>query len=37
MLTPLPLLAALVMTPCQADTLTLSDTRVTNGILGPTR
>ncbi|HKI37614.1 MAG TPA: hypothetical protein VKA46_37505 [Gemmataceae bacterium] len=37
MLMTLPLLAALSMTPAQADGLALSDARVTYGILGPTR
>jgi hypothetical protein len=37
MLMTLPLLAALSLTPGQADGLTLSDARVTYGVLGPTR
>ena len=37
MLMTLPLLAALAVTPNQADALTLTDVRVTSGILGPTR
>jgi hypothetical protein len=37
MLTTLPLLAVLCVAPSQADGLTLTDARVTYGILGPTR